>query len=190
MLFSAQISAVSLEYSIILVLYCIYSVYLQHPFIVIVFILLSFSADMLTLLHQTLLSRSLGIDIKVYVGGHWNWYFRWGNFFLQEGPENSLYKKQRIRILNKTNKKKRNDFDCTFYNLSLLVSFWQSLFASLFAMVYTPFPTLRNIFFVGAKKFCCNFVVRGCKNSKFFGELMYWRNLIFINDQSYKLKNS
>ena len=57
-------------------------------------------------------------------------------------------------------------------------------------MVYTSFPTLRNIFFVGAKKFCCNFVVRGCKNSKFSGELMYWRNLIFINDQSYKLKNS
>ena len=86
--------------------------------------------------------------------------------------------------------------------LFTLTNFWQSLFVSLFPMVYTPlYP---QIFFCRGLIFVCVCVVaRGWADFKFLGELMYWRYLISflgeggqtiffhkaINDQSCKLKN-
>ena len=111
--------------------------------------------------------------------------------------KNSKYKSQA----------KKNGSDFNFCNFSLLApytitNFWQSVFVSLFSMVYTPlYP---QMFFLWVATFVCVCVCLVARGQEFLGDLLYQGDLILfqgegglviffhkaINDQSCKLKKS
>ena len=56
-----------------------------------------------------------------------------------------------------------------------LTTFWQSVFVSLFSMVYTPPSTpTHKYFFCGGENFFVCLVAIGLENFKFFGTFYFW----------------
>ena len=90
-----------------------------------------------------------------------------GGDFFQMGLENSLYKKKKYKSQTK------NDFDCNFYNLSLLILHPNNFLVFcicilVFHGIHSPFHP-QIYYFLWGLKVSSNLVARNWENFKFWG---------------------